>query len=217
MVGTERSRGYCLELVRAAFLAGEGRRVFARGDPDGDPPPCASAAAGVSARLPQLTRVGGPRRFGGGLTQKPCENSNLPGMLWVGDKVPSLCICMKCRVPLEFGDHSHDMVELLACPEHRRVDEASTAPRQAEPGAERGVLRDKDGNRIVGFCLWCDKDFYSMEEVEAHNADGMKACPVHEELKDEHCMPPVLQIMLEQAGLLKEDEQGESDDPDPMK
>ena len=30
---------------------------------------------------------------------------------------------------------------------------------------------------IVGFCLWCDKDFYSMEEVEAHNADNMKACP----------------------------------------
>jgi len=38
------------------------------------------------ARLPQLTRVGGPRRYGGGLTQKPCENSNLPGMLWVGDR-----------------------------------------------------------------------------------------------------------------------------------
>ena len=38
------------------------------------------------ARLPQLTRVGGPRRLGGGLTQKPWENSNLPGMLWVGDR-----------------------------------------------------------------------------------------------------------------------------------
>jgi len=50
-----------------------------------------------------------------------------------------------------------------------------------------------------------------------HNADGMKACPVHEALKDEHCMPPVLQIMLEQAGLLKEEEPGESDDPDPKK
>jgi hypothetical protein len=35
---------------------------------------------------------------------------------------------------------------------------------------------------IVGFCLWRDKDFCSMEEVEAHNADNMKACPVHEEL-----------------------------------
>jgi|GEM_PF-6904607 len=34
------------------------------------------------ARLPQLTRVG--RRFGGGLTEKPWENSNLLGILKVG-------------------------------------------------------------------------------------------------------------------------------------
>ncbi len=38
------------------------------------------------ARLPQLTRMGGPGRLGGALTQKPWENSNLPGILWVGDK-----------------------------------------------------------------------------------------------------------------------------------
>jgi hypothetical protein len=30
-------------------------------------------------------------------------------------------------------------------------------------------------------------------------------------------MPPVLQEMLEQAGLLKDDEAGESGDPDPKK
>jgi hypothetical protein len=128
-------------------------------------------------------------------------------------------MCLKCGVPLEFGDHSHDMVELLACPEHRKADETITAPHQAEPGAERGVLRDKHGNRIVGFCLWCDKDFYSMDEVSAHNADNMKACPVHGELINRPggypYMPPILQIMLEQAGLLKGDEPGESDDPEP--
>ena len=100
--------------------------------------------------------------------------------LRAGDKEPSVCMCLRCGVPLEFGDHSHDYVELLACPEHRKVNAAITTPRQAEPGAERGVLRDRDGNPIVGFCLWCDKDFYSMEEVDAHNADNMKACPVHE-------------------------------------
>ena len=32
------------------------------------------------------TRAGGPRQFGGNLTQKPCENSNLPGMLWLWDR-----------------------------------------------------------------------------------------------------------------------------------
>ena len=146
-----------------------------------------------------------------------CEGTALRA----GDREPSVCMCLKCGVPLEFGDHSHDYVELPACPEHRKVDEAGTAPRQEEPGPERGVLRDKDGNRIVGFCLWCDKDFHSMEEVQAHNADGMKACPVHEELTKRPggypYMPPVLQDMLEQAGLLKEDETGESDDPGPEK
>jgi hypothetical protein len=130
-------------------------------------------------------------------------------------------MCLKCGAPLEFGDHSHDFAELLACPEHRKAEKASTALGRAEPGAERGVLRDKDGNRIVGFCLWCDKDFYSMKEVEAHNADNMKACHVHEELTNRAggypYMPPVLQVMLEQAGLLKEDEAGEGDDPDPKK
>ena len=38
------------------------------------------------ACLPPPTRAGGPRRFGGSLTQKPCENSNLPGILCVWDR-----------------------------------------------------------------------------------------------------------------------------------
>jgi hypothetical protein len=130
-------------------------------------------------------------------------------------------MCLKCGVPLESGDHSHDYVELLACPEHLRVDEAITAPRQAEPEAERSVWRDKDGNPIVGFCVWCNRDFYSMEEVEAHNRDNMKACPVHQELTSRPggypFMPRILQIMLEQAGPLKGQAAGESSDPDPKK
>lgn len=35
------------------------------------------------ARLPRLTRVGGPRRSLDALTQEFCEISNLPGILWV--------------------------------------------------------------------------------------------------------------------------------------
>ena len=34
-------------------------------------------------RLPPLTRVGRPRRSLDVLTQKSCENSNLPGILWI--------------------------------------------------------------------------------------------------------------------------------------
>jgi hypothetical protein len=67
------------------------------------------------------------------------------------------------------------------------------------------MFTDKDGNHIVGFCLWCDKDFYSMADVEDHNANDMANCLVSQELKDEHCMPPVLLVMLEEAGLLDDE------------
>jgi len=105
---------------------------------------------------------------------------------------------------MEDGDHSECSIELLSCPEHRAdhmramgyepgyTEEARTS--ESEPSS---MFTDEDGNRTVGFCLWCNKDFYSMEEVEAHNADDMANCPVFQELKDEHSMPPVLQSMLE--------------------
>lgn len=68
------------------------------------------------------------------------------------------------------------------------------------------MFRDQDGNPIIGFCLWCNRNYYSMEEVEAHNADDMKLCPVFQSLKHEDCGPPVLQGMFEQAGLLDDKE-----------
>ena len=77
-------------------------------------------------------------------------------------------------------------------------------PPTADP-EEFSMFKDQDGNPIVGFCLWCDKNFYTTDEVEAHNADGMPNCPAFQELKDEHCMPPVLQVMFEQAGLLDDE------------
>ena len=72
---------------------------------------------------------------------------------------------------------------------------------------DNGMFRDANGNHIVGFCLWCDKDFYTEDEVEAHNADGMAACRVFQKLKDEKCMPPVLRKMFDDAGL-SDDEAG---------
>jgi len=118
---------------------------------------------------------------------------------------------------MEEGDHTECPVELLACPEHmeeqlRRMGYepgTSNMPHRSEATPEEIPFKDENGNRTVGFCLWCNKDFYSMEEVEAHNANDMAACPVFQQLKDEHCMPPVLQMMFEDAGLLDEDEPGE--------
>ncbi len=119
---------------------------------------------------------------------------------------PSVCRCLNHGVPMEDGDHSECSIELLSCPEHRAdhmramgfepgyTEEPRTS--ESEPSS---MFTDEDGNRTVGFCLWCNKDFYSMEEVEAHNADDMANCWAFQELKDEHIMPPVLQIMLEEA------------------
>ena len=122
---------------------------------------------------------------------------------------PSVCICMDHGVPMEEGDHSKCSVELLACPEHH--DEQMRAmgyePGYTEeppaPGEESSpMFQDEAGNHIVGFCLWCNKNFYGMEEHEAHTADGMANCLAFQELKDEDCGPPVLFKMFQQAGLL---------------
>jgi len=125
---------------------------------------------------------------------------------------PSICMCLNCGTPMEQGQHDDCSVELLSCPEHRAdqmramgyepgyTEEPRTA--ESEPSL---MFTDKDGNHIVGFCLWCNKDFYDRGEVEAHNADDMANCPAFQELKDEHCMPPVLQVMLEEAGLLDDE------------
>jgi hypothetical protein len=64
-------------------------------------------------------------------------------------------------------------------------------PRCGQPTSEQGdaestTFKDKDGARIVGFCLCCNKDFYSMEEMEAHNADDSKECPVFQKWKCTH-------------------------------
>ena len=63
------------------------------------------------------------------------------------------------------------------------------------------MFTDESGKRTVGFCLWCGTDFHSTEEFESHNADEMAACPVYQQLKGEDCMPPVFQLMLEDAEL----------------
>jgi hypothetical protein len=122
---------------------------------------------------------------------------------------PSICMCLNHGVPMSVGQHCECSVELLSCPEHRADQmramgyEPGQVPAQppAADAEESSMFKDADGNPIVGFCLWCNRDFYSMEEVEAHNADGMANCTVFQELKDEHCMPPVMQAMFEQADL----------------
>jgi hypothetical protein len=117
---------------------------------------------------------------------------------------------------MEHGDHSECSIELLACPEHlpqqiRQISiNSANHPPADEIETESTMFTDKDGKQIVGFCLWCNQDFYSMDDVEAHNTDGMKACAIFQELKDEDCGPPVLCQMLEGFELLEKRENGQN-------
>jgi hypothetical protein len=83
---------------------------------------------------------------------------------------------------MEEGDHGECPIELLACPAHRdeefekmsHISASELLP--AEDGVKCPGFRDSDGNATVGFCLWCGKDFYVMEEVWVHNDNDMEAC-----------------------------------------
>ena len=140
-----------------------------------------------------------------------CEGAAVRPLL--GSTEPSVCMCLTHGVSMEEGDHSDCSVELIACPEHRdeQMRAMGYAPGQAvevpkEESEESSMFQDAEGNHIVGFCLWCNKDFYSNEEHEAHTADNMAACEAFQELKGQQGMPPVLEAMLEEAGLLPDEE-----------
>ncbi len=125
---------------------------------------------------------------------------------------PTECMCIECRVPMEQGDHSNCSIELLSCPEHRDAqmramgyDPRYVLPSRPESEEQSAMFKDADGNPIAGFCLWCNRDFYPIEEHNEHFADGATACPVFRLLKDENCMPPVLQKMFEDAGFFDDE------------
>ena len=106
-----------------------------------------------------------------------------------GDTEPSTCMCLNHQVSMEDGDHSMCSIELLACPEHReaQLQKMATVDRPDEESpSEPLMFHDKEANRIIGFCLWCNKDFYSIEDLQDHNADDSKACPIYQQSKAEH-------------------------------
>src|ERR1035441_3862065 len=104
-------------------------------------------------------------------------------------------MCLTCGVPMEDGDHSECSVELIACPEHRDdqlramgYEPGQTVMPPTAEHEESSMFHDAEGNKTIGFCLWCNKDFYTMEEHEAHIADEMANCPVYQELKGQQSM-----------------------------
>jgi hypothetical protein len=49
---------------------------------------------------------------------------------------------------------------------------------------------DKAGRATVGFCLWCNQNFYTSDELSVHNGDGAEACPVFKEFLSEQGVAP---------------------------
>ena len=123
---------------------------------------------------------------------------------------PSECMCFDHGVPMEQGDHSECRLELLSCPEHRNDQMRAMGYEpdhvfEQQSDEESSMFRDENGNPICGWCFWCGCSFFSFEEHEAHVANGMAACSVFQELKDEHTTPPILEAMFEEAGLIEHD------------
>lgn len=140
-----------------------------------------------------------------------CPGSTARPLL--GQYEPTMCMCLDHECPMEDGDHSKCSVELLACPEHRdeqlRAMGYESGTDNMPPVAQEvkhSRWTDAEGNPIIGFCLWCGRDFYDLGDMHEHNADNMAACPVFQEHKDTGGMPPVLQDLLEG------DEQEDEDD-----
>ena len=126
----------------------------------------------------------------------------------------SVCLCMDHGVPMEEGDHSNCSIELLSCPEHRadQMKAMGYDPSYTiEPSPESepsSMFTDREGNRTVGFCLWCNRDFYSIDEVHQHNDNDMAECAEFQRLKDsvrantpegQICLPPMLQALFDEA------------------
>ena len=50
-----------------------------------------------------------------------------------GDTEPSVCMCIRHRIPMEEGDHSECSIELLACSEHREEQLRSINENRTKP------------------------------------------------------------------------------------
>ena len=112
-----------------------------------------------------------------------CEGTALHPL--AGDTEPSICMCDTCGVPMEDGDHSACMIELLACAEHMdeqlramqdaRATEAQDEPLSPAPHCECGCA-DADPDNVGAWCMWCDHVYvdYTAENEDQHFA---RHCP----------------------------------------
>jgi hypothetical protein len=67
------------------------------------------------------------------------------------------------------------------------------------------MFTDSEGKYTVGFCMWCGKDFYTIDEVHQHNDNELAECAEFQRGKDTvrmstpECIPPALQALFDEA------------------
>lgn len=119
-----------------------------------------------------------------------CEGTALRPLAGIAGA--TVCMCLTHDVPMESGDHSRCPVELLACPVHR---EEQLRLHTVTPGSPTGhrweitnlgpELADEEAKSSIGFCLWCNQDFHTMAEMEAHVANDSEACAAFQRFKQD--------------------------------
>lgn len=99
--------------------------------------------------------------------QWECEGAALRPL--AGDTEPSVCMCDICQVPMEFGDHSGCMIELLACPEHRDA-QLRAMQENRDDNAQRVLVCPEDN-----VCLGCDLPMYTHDYQQCMNSSRRRA------------------------------------------
>jgi hypothetical protein len=109
-----------------------------------------------------------------------------------GDTVPSICLCLIHGLPMEDGSHNQCPVELLACADHLAEQLGQLAYEHQPTNMPRkdgfhvaSEPQDENGVSIVGFCLWCNIDFYSLTDFELHSANDSANCRPFQDSKQE--------------------------------
>jgi hypothetical protein len=123
---------------------------------------------------------------------------------------PSVCMCLFHGVPMEEGDHSECSVELLSCPTHCAEQMRATGYDPdfviEKQDQDTRTWRDAQENPIVGFCAWCGRNFYSLEDHYGHWGDPI-LCTAYNEYIAKHPVPSGSQEGFENTNLIDPGEQ----------
>jgi hypothetical protein len=104
---------------------------------------------------------------------------------WLGNLDPMTCTCLLHDPSPIDADHSNCPIELVVCPEHLGLSSLDLSPSEPLHACPRTIKEDiaSASQQAIGFCLWCNRNFDSVEECMLHLANDSKACSVFQQFK----------------------------------